>query len=1034
MYMKNTNKINLKLNIKSKCKLNKITLYEEPNIVVLNKLIKSTLLKTSFSCKITKQLYENEKNQLLAYKSLINKDGLVPVKYEKSKGMIHGRVFPLKSLGAVGLRRELRGSLFTHNMVDIDIENCHPELSKQLCDANNIKNKYLTKYVEDRPALLKNVQDTYNVNRDSAKVLFIMLLYFGSFKRWTKEYNIEGETTVFIEKFKKELSKIGDNIILANPELKEAIKNNLIEKNKVIDDFKLKSTTVSYYFQELENQILESIYKYCVEHKYITKLCSLCYDGLMIEKKNYKPELLTELNILIKNNFGFDLKFTEKKMTHLLDILDDNIDINAKEDESLFKPYTPLEKEINIKREDMNNKYMYDINNNNNQFSKEIFNNNRTIIIKSGTGTGKTTAVAAHCIDINKKIISIIPRISLANQHKDTFKKKGIQLLSYLNDNEEKELNVKQDNIVICINSLLKLKSLSMEDINNSIIFIDEVASFIESLTDNDTMNRNLKQINSLLMKLIKNAYKVIVSDAIINDGVFELLKHRTDINKMFIVNDYIKFSNVEAIRIKDEDLFLNMIKEKIIKNEPFLFPCDSCKTITNFYIECLKTSPEEFKNKFMLITADTNVKINDATQELKDKFVFYSPSITYGVDFQTETPQYVFLYIKGESIQPSGFYQQTTRTRNIKKLYYYCFEHNEQLPKYNTLDDVKNKYRDIVNVSNTNLNNICVTMNENDDETINENTFFNLFCYNEYVKDIYQTNKVKHYQELLKMNGFKLLEEGEIKQMTNKKEFDTLREGYYDDLFNEYIETKLEERNLNDIIKFNIINDHLTTFQILGKSNEDLIKIKNCIMNKFYFNEILNYNRLLKTDAYIINKIKQIEKETYKIKCYNTSYHKIKVIFDICKLYNINILDFKCNFDKEIKFTTEFLNYYKIVFNVSKVLQPNNEEQLIKLLVDCYKSLMPSLKIINTSVIKLNNKGQRKRIYNYSLNMDVIKDCNDILNIYGFIKENEINENIINNCNIEFIDIIENTYQTSAIFDDDDDDDDDDDIAKYDI
>ena len=78
--------------------------------------------------------------------------------------------------------------------------------------------------------------------------------------------------------------------------------------------------------------------------------------------------------------------------------------------------------------------------------------------------------------------------------------------------------------------------------IKNSIIYIDEVASFIESLTDNETMTKTLKKIYLLLMKLIKNAYKVIVSDALINDAVLELLKYRTDEDKIFIVNSYKKF------------------------------------------------------------------------------------------------------------------------------------------------------------------------------------------------------------------------------------------------------------------------------------------------------------------------------------------------------------------------------------------------------------------------------------------------------------------------------------------------------------
>ena len=74
-----------------------------------------------------------------------------------------------------------------------------------------------------------------------------------------------------------------------------------------------------YYNQAINQDKRSEINKkilYCVDNNYIPKCCSLCYDGLMIEKANYKPELLNELNVLIKNKFGFNLKFTEKKMTH----------------------------------------------------------------------------------------------------------------------------------------------------------------------------------------------------------------------------------------------------------------------------------------------------------------------------------------------------------------------------------------------------------------------------------------------------------------------------------------------------------------------------------------------------------------------------------------------------------------------------------------------------------------------------------------------------------------------------------------------
>ena len=86
-----------------------------------------------------------------------------------------------------------------------------------------------------------------------------------------------------------------------------------------------------------------------------------------------------------------------------------------------------------------------------------------------------------------------------------------------------------------------------------------------------------------------------------------------------------------------------------------------------------------------ILITGDTNITINEASTKLKDKFVFYSPSIMFGLDFSISTSQ------KCRSILPSGSYQQTTRTRNIKKLFFYC-NTKEEKPAYKRLNDVVEK------------------------------------------------------------------------------------------------------------------------------------------------------------------------------------------------------------------------------------------------------------------------------------------------------------------------------------------------------
>ena len=139
--------------------------------------------------------------------------------------MKYGRVFPKNSLGLFSIRREIRHTLARENYIDIDVENCHPVILSQICEHNNIEHKYLKRYIDNRADLLKEVITSYNVTRDQAKVLYLQLLYFGSFESWCKNHNInDKEPTKFIRKFKKELNVIGEIIVANNKKLFPAAK------------------------------------------------------------------------------------------------------------------------------------------------------------------------------------------------------------------------------------------------------------------------------------------------------------------------------------------------------------------------------------------------------------------------------------------------------------------------------------------------------------------------------------------------------------------------------------------------------------------------------------------------------------------------------------------------------------------------------------------------------------------------------------------------------------------------------------------
>lgn len=244
----------------------------------------------------------NEKQQLIKYKKQVESK-ITYVKYG-----YYGRVFCKNSIGLQQMRRELRHTLAKDLYVDIDIINAHPTILSQVLHMNEIDHNSLNKYVNNRDKYINRVMNTYEVNRENSKDLFIRLLYGGSFNNWIKYNNIQNDKQLtFLQDLTNEIKFITTLIETNNPNIKKQL-----EKKKGIENVKCNSV-ISIYLQELENRILEVIFNYCVNNNYIiNNNCVLCFDGLMIPKENYKDGLLDELNEEIKEKLNFDLKFSIK--------------------------------------------------------------------------------------------------------------------------------------------------------------------------------------------------------------------------------------------------------------------------------------------------------------------------------------------------------------------------------------------------------------------------------------------------------------------------------------------------------------------------------------------------------------------------------------------------------------------------------------------------------------------------------------------------------------------------------------------------
>jgi hypothetical protein len=653
------------------------------------------------------------------------------------------------------------------------------------------------------------------------------------------------------------------------------------------------------------------------------------------------------------------------------------------------------------------------------QFDYKKFTINETIILKSDTGTGKTTAISSHVKKLMNekpdiKFLSIVDRRSLALQHKKNFK--DINIKSYKDSNIDP---FKVNSYVICINSLNKLAALTNEEINNYVIFIDEINSFLE-LTHNDTLNCNIKHVYTLLKRLIRYAKKVIVSDAVILENVFDLLKIRineTEEKKtLFITNTFKKYEGIKAVHVKDEGEFLNKLKNECKSGNPFLFGCDSATIATRFYNACMAEAPENFKDRFLLLTASTNIDITDAETQFENKFVFFSPCITYGVDFSIDTAQNVYIYQKGDTIQPSATFQQSTRCRNIKILYFYS-DIRAKETEFRTLDEIKQLIEDNIKYLNKDEHALLINMStiqneETDEMEIIVNSFFILYCYTEYIKNIYKMNMTEHYKDILKYKGFIITEEGETAKINpeENKKIKELSAEIKEKLFIEYIEADSTNKTLE---KFDSFNKHIKLLNIPKDDKELLTDYQQEITDKHALQNHLNIIRILKNDEHINKKIHEAKENSFDIKNISSVYNKIHVITKLEAKYNIQKLqvDFKNN--GPIEMNDDEYKYIKSIFRISKP-KPKDYDELKKIYVTMIKNVTTS-DFIKTCK---SNKKETRDQYLYNINNEYIQfhlKLNNFSNIYNRNFHEEIKEKF------EIIETEAEKYLNKCPFDNDD-------------
>ena len=535
--------------------LDGITLYEVFDKTTTEQLMNSNLLLEKPHKHIEK-VFETEKQQIEQYLSLSTdidneckenktKYGLVPVKYKRANGFSFGRVYPLKSLSLCTIRREVRKAIARHNYKDIDASNAHPEIIYQTCKYHNIECPKLEYYVKNRDDVLKEIMNTYKVNKDGAKLLPIILLYFGSFQTWLKslKLDLKTEPTQFIKDFIEDRNRYGKEIEDNNADIHAEVIKSKHKQNKY--EYNERASVIAIWCQEIENRILETIYKYCVKKGYILKKCAvLCYDGIMIEIENYNDKMLKAFEKLIKDEFGYELKYVSKSMDdNFLEVKEDNVkeqqidDIKLSDKEFLESLETTSHKHCADLYYKLNSdKYIYSI-------KSGWYSYNKYNVLESFEKEYPTGLMSSISTTLQDYILPIRNRL-MPND------------LSFMKHSKNMTKLLKDINNATYINGILKfMKDLYTNNVIDDLIDNKpNLIAFTDKVFDSEKLEfRDIKK-DDYICKTTK--YNYDKSDKVIRKDIKDVL-HSIFEDKE--VEDY-------YLRIKSESLFGNKLQSFIMQ------------------------------------------------------------------------------------------------------------------------------------------------------------------------------------------------------------------------------------------------------------------------------------------------------------------------------------------------------------------------------------------------------------------------------------------------------------------------------------
>lgn len=265
--------------------------------------------------------YETEQTQIAAFLGCYNDTGDY---IEVSHYLVQhkwGRIEPTNYLSLSKFHRPTRHAFAKDRYIDIDMQNAHPHLFSQICQANNLNSKYITDYAANPKFYREKLMDIYGVSKDVAKNLPITLCFGGSIADWRFNHSIPNEMPDVLEmvELEKELALLMPIILASNPD----IANGLIayKPDKYSDPKKLLRSVMSLWSQTVERICQETAVEWLIDHKqFVLEDIVPCQDGIMILKELWYDGILADMSYSIKQKLDLDISWLNKPFDEAITI------------------------------------------------------------------------------------------------------------------------------------------------------------------------------------------------------------------------------------------------------------------------------------------------------------------------------------------------------------------------------------------------------------------------------------------------------------------------------------------------------------------------------------------------------------------------------------------------------------------------------------------------------------------------------------------------------------------------------------------